>query len=72
MEKGFERIPLTVRADGDLLALQSALAVLSSQLPLILISDIDVQVVGGLHNVQPSVVPRLAVQFTFGILKGQK
>lgn len=72
VEKGFERIPLTVRADGDLLALQSALAVLSSQLPLILISDIDVQVVGGLHNVQPGVVPRLAVQFTFGILKGQK
>lgn len=72
VEKGFERIPLTVRADGDLLALQSALAVLSSQLPLILISDMDVQLVGGLQNVQPSVVPRLAVQFTFGILKGQK
>ena len=70
-EKGFERIPLTVRADGDLLAVQSALAVLSSQLPLILISDMDVQLVGGLQNVQPSVVPRLAVQFTFGILKGQ-
>ena len=71
-EKGFERIPLTVRADGDLLAAQSALAVLSSQLPLILISDMDVQLVGGLQNVQPSVVPRLTVQFTFGILKGQK
>ena len=69
---GFERIPLTVRAEGDLLALQSALAVLSSQLPLILISDMDVQLVGGLQNVQPSVVPRLGVQFTFSILKGQK
>jgi len=31
-----------------------------------------VQLVGGLQNVQPSVVPRLAVQFTFAILKGQK
>lgn len=72
VEKGFERIPLTVRADGDLLALQSALAVLSAQLPLILISDMDVQLVGGLQNVQPTVAPRLSVQFTFGVLKGQK
>lgn len=72
VEKGYERIPLTVRADGDLLALQSALAVLSSQLPLILISDMDIQVLGGVSNVQPTSVPRLGVQFTFGVLKGQK
>lgn len=72
VDRGFERIPLTVRADGDLLALQSAVAVLSSQLPIILINEMDVQLVGGLQNVQPTVAPRLAVQFTFDILKGHK
>ena len=33
VEKGVERIPLSVRVEGDLLALQSALAVISSQSP---------------------------------------
>lgn len=71
-EKGFERIPVSVRAEGDLLALQSALAVLSSQLPLMLVSEMDVQVIGGLQNVQQTVAPRLSVQFVFGVLKGEK
>ncbi|KJA11984.1 general secretion pathway protein GspM [Acidovorax temperans] len=72
-EKSFERIPLSVRAEGDLLALESALAVLSAQLPLILIQELDVQVIGGLQqSLPPGVSPRLAVQFSFSVLKGQK
>ena len=51
-EKGFERIPLSFRAEGELLALESALAVLSTQLPLILIQDMEVQPIGGL--IRPS------------------
>jgi general secretion pathway protein M len=73
VEKSFERIPLSVRAEGDLLALESALAVFSGQLPLILIQELDVQPIGGLQqSLPPGVAPRLAVQFSFSVLKGQK
>ena len=71
-EKGFERIPLSFRAEGELLALESALAVLSTQLPLILIQDMEVQPIGGLQTFPPGVAPRLSVQFGFSVLRGQK
>jgi general secretion pathway protein M len=68
-EKTFDRIPLTVRTEGDLLALQSALAVLSGQTPMILINEVEIQVVGAMGNVSPSVAPRLAAQFTFSVFR---
>ena len=71
-EKGFERIPLSFRAEGELLALESALAVLSTQIPLILIQDMEVQPIGGLQTLPAGVSPRLAVQFSFSVLRGQK
>ena len=71
-EKGFERIPLSFRAEGELLALESALAVLSTQLPLILIQDMEVQPIGGLQTCAPGVAPRLSVQFGFSVWRGQK
>ena len=68
-EKGFDRIPLTVRAEGDVLSLQSALSVLSSQAPVIVINELDVQVQGGLENVNPKLAPRLSAQFSLSILR---
>lgn len=69
VEKGFERIPLTIRTEGDLVALQSALAVLSSQTPLIIIDQLEIQVLGGLGNVNPKFAPQLAAQFSLSVLR---
>lgn len=68
-EKEFDRIPLSVRAEGEMLALQNALVVLSSQLPVIVINELDVQVQGGLGNVNVNVAPRLGAQFSLSILR---
>ncbi|QIL81862.1 general secretion pathway protein GspM [Diaphorobacter sp. HDW4A] len=46
MEQGFERITLSVRAEGELIHLQAALAVLPSLTPVILVDGINIQVVG--------------------------
>lgn len=68
-EKGFDRIPLIVRAEGEMLAVQSALAVLGNQQPIIVISEIDIQVQGGLANLNPKLAPRLSAQFTLSVLR---
>lgn len=70
--KGYERIPITVRAEGEWLAVQSALAVFSTQLPLIVIDEFEVQVLGGLGNTPPKFQPKLAVSFGFSVLREQK
>ncbi|WP_311222564.1 MULTISPECIES: type II secretion system protein GspM [unclassified Acidovorax] len=68
-EKGFDRIPLTLRTEGDLIAVQSALAVLSSQLPIIILDDLEIQVVGGLASANPKFTPKLTVQFGLSVLR---
>lgn len=68
-EKGFDRIPLVLRAEGELLGLQSALAVLGAQQPVIVINELDVQVLGGLANINPKLPPRLSAQFTLSVLR---
>ena len=45
-EQGFERITLSVRAEGELIHLQAALAVLPSLTPVVLVDDINLRVVG--------------------------
>ena len=45
-DQGFERISLSVRAEGELIHLQAALAVLPSLTPVILVDGINIQVVG--------------------------
>ncbi|CAN7224015.1 type II secretion system protein GspM [Acidovorax sp. LjRoot129] len=67
--KGYDRIPITVRAEGEWLAVQSALAVLSSQAPIIVIDEFEVQIIGGLGNTIPKFHPKLAVNFAFSALK---
>lgn len=69
VEKGFDRIPLTVRTEGELLALQSALAVLSSQVPIIVINELEVQVQGGLGGIKEKPEPHLAAQFSLSVLR---
>lgn len=68
-EKGYDRIPLSVRAEGDMTALQNALAVLSTQLPVIVVNELDVQVLGGLGNVHPTLAPRLAVLLNLSVVR---
>lgn len=68
-DRGFDRIPLVVRAEGELLAVQSALAVLGQQQPAILLSELDVQVQGALANLNPKFAPRLMTVFTLSVLR---
>ena len=65
-EKSFDRILLSVRAEGQLLALQSALVGLSSQSPTILIDGFSVQTVGAARATVPQ---RLGAQFNFSVLR---
>lgn len=64
-EKGFDRIALTLRAEGDALAMNSALAVLGGQSPVIVVSEMDAQV----QMAMPNAAPRLAIQFTFTVMR---
>lgn len=68
-EKGFDRIPLNVRAEGDMLAMQSALAVLNGQLPIIVINELEVQVLGAFGSLDPKIVPRLSITFGLSVLR---
>ncbi len=52
-----------------MLAVQSALAVLNSQLPLVLIDDLEIQVNVGFGNVDPKSAPRLSVAFGLSVLR---
>ena len=64
-EKGFERIPLSVRAEGEMVALQTALAGLAEQVPAILVDAVVVQAQGApVKGVQ-----RLSVQFNLIALR---
>lgn len=68
VEKGVERIPLSVRVEGDLLSLQSALAVISSQSPAIFLDDLDMHS-QNFGNQKPPVATRLAIQFSLSVLR---
>lgn len=68
-DHGFDRIVLSLRTEGELLAVQSALAVLGSQQPAIFLEDLNIQVQGALVNLNPKVAPRLLAQFTLSVLR---
>ncbi len=66
-DKGFERIPLAVRAEGELAAVQAALAGLAEQMPAILVDTISVRGQGApVKGVQ-----RLSVQLSLAVLRKQ-
>lgn len=64
-DAGLERIPLSVRAEGDLVALQAALAGIAEQRPAVLLDAVNIQAQG----VPERGVQRLSVQFSFLILR---
>ncbi|MEO5669482.1 MAG: type II secretion system protein GspM [Ramlibacter sp.] len=67
--EGFDRIPVVLRMDGDLLALQSALVVLPSQAPSLFVEGFNVQNTG---MPRPDAPQRLTVQANLFVLKVRK
>lgn len=65
-EKQFDRIPLSVRLEGELEALQRALAALSAQTPAVLIDGLNIQAV---PSARPELGPRLGSQFDLSVLR---
>ena len=64
-DAGLERIPLSVRAEGDLVALQGTLVGIADQRPAVLLDAVNIQAQG----VPERGVQRLSVQFSFLILR---
>ncbi len=69
-EKDVERIPLSVRAEGDMLALQAALAGISGQNPAIFLDDVTVVSQNFSNAKVAAKTPiRLSVLFSFSVLR---
>lgn len=68
VENLFDRIPLLVRLEGELPALQAALVVLAEQSPAINFEGITVQTVGA---VKAEVPQRLSIQFNLFVLRAR-
>ena len=66
--KQFDRVPLTVRLEGELPALQAALVVLAAEAPAINFEAVSVQTIGA---VKPEVPQRLNIQFNLFILRAK-
>lgn len=69
IEKGFERIPLSFRAEGEMLSVATALAVLNEQLPVLLLNDVEVRNQGNLQSMNTKVAPRIGLQLNLMVLK---
>ena len=67
-DKDVERIPISVRAEGDLLALQAALVGLSGQTPIIFLDDFSVQSQNAGPGADKKPV-RLSIQFSLSVLR---
>lgn len=65
-DKGFDRIPMTVRSEGELMGLQAALVGITNQTPVILVDGVSVQTVGAIKAEVPQ---RLAIQFNLSVLR---
>jgi general secretion pathway protein M len=68
VEGQFDRVPLTVRLEGELPALQTALVVLAGESPAINFETMLVQTIGA---VKPEIPQRLNVQFNLFILRAK-
>jgi len=66
IEGGFDRISISLRAEGTLADMQTALGRLSEQSPVILIDSMMLQTVGA---ARPSAVQRTAGQFAFSVFR---
>lgn len=63
---GFDRIPIVLRLEGDLPALQAALAALSGQTPSLFLEGFNVQTIG---MPRPEVLSRLNIQVNLFVLR---
>lgn len=68
-ETHFDRIPLTVRLEGELPALQAALTVLATQSPAIHFDGFNVTTYG---QVKAETAQRLVLQFNLFVLRARK
>ena len=68
VEQDFDRISISVRLEGELLGLQSALAVLPGMTPVVLVDGMSVQTIG---LPKPDVPQRLAIQFNLSVLRAR-
>jgi general secretion pathway protein M len=65
-ESRFDRVPVSLRVEGDLEGIQSALTKLAKQTPLVLVDNMSIQTIGA---VKPASVQRLAGQFGLSVLR---
>ena len=65
-EKNLDRVALTLRLEGQLVPLQSALVVLSGQSPALLVDGFSVQTIGAVLADKPQ---RLAITFNVYVLR---
>ena len=62
----FDRIPISLRVEGDMAGIQSALTKLAAQTPLVLVESLSVQTIGA---VKPASIQRLGGQFGLSVLR---
>ena len=63
---GFERIPISVRFEGELAAVQKALAALSAQAPAIVVDSMTLQVN---NAVRTGAMPPMACTISLSVLR---
>jgi general secretion pathway protein M len=65
---GFDRIPVVIRVDGELSALQGALVVLPAQAPSLFVDGLNIQTAG---MPRPDGSVKLAVQVNLFVLRAR-
>jgi general secretion pathway protein M len=65
-EAQFDRIPINLRVEGDLVGIQDALLKLSRQSPMVLVDSLSLQTIG---PVRPASIQRLGGQFNLFVLR---
>lgn len=68
VDRAFDRIPMAVRLEGDLVALQGALMEIPQLTPKVLLDGMTVQTVGAVKADAPQ---RLAIQFSLSVLRAR-
>lgn len=68
-DQGLDRIPLALRVDGPLAALQAALAGLAAEAPIVAVDSMTVQTIGAVRAGQ--VPDRLSVQLVLSVMRAR-
>lgn len=69
VDRAFDRIPMAVRLEGDLVALQGALMEIPQLSPRVLLDGMTVQTIGAVKAETPQ---RLAIQFSLSVLRARQ